>query len=335
MVQNIGVFACLAALLALVPMAQSDAGTLYDDHGPHTVETVLETWTDTAREREVPVKLYLPDGEGPFPVVIFSHGLAGSREAAPYLGEHWASHGFLGVFVQHPGTDRSLLEGMTSREEAISALRGRRDPASARARFEDIPFIIDELERRAAAGELAVDTNRLGLSGHSYGAATTIALLGRSFGPRGQFGDDRIDAGIALSPTAPPARLPARAHPRLYANMSTPMLHMTGTEDRAAVQPDIDPADRTIPFQLIPDGEQYLVVFQDGDHSVFGGRRRAPGGGAVPDWYPDVQAVTAEITTVFWQAHLNGDTDALAWLAGTGLDASVREHDRVERRNLD
>ena len=34
-----------------------------------------EEWRDPARNRVVPVKLYIPAGRGPFPVVIHSHGL--------------------------------------------------------------------------------------------------------------------------------------------------------------------------------------------------------------------------------------------------------------------
>lgn len=333
---NLPVHAVLSLVLVTVAVLPSSSVSAdWDETGTHGVETRLESWRDEARDRDLPIKLYIPEGDGPFPVVIFSHGLAGSREAAPYLGEHWASHGFLGVFVQHPGTDRSLLEGMRNREEAVDALRNRtRDVESARARFEDIPFVVDEIERRAASGALPADPDRLGMSGHSYGAATTIAVLGRRFGRQMDFTEARIDAGIALSPTAPPRRVPDRMHGRLYGNMQTPMLHLTGTADVAAVQPDVDPADRTIPFRMIPEGEQYLIVFEDGDHSVFGGRRGMRDGTA-PDWYPDVHAITTEVTTAFWQAHLNGDQAAMEWLAGAGLDAAVRDGDQVERRNLD
>lgn len=335
---NLPVHACLGVLLiapTLVPeSAISDASGQGAD-GMHAFDTRLTNWTDPRRDRVLPIKLYLPEGDGPFPVVIFSHGLGGSREAAPYLGEHWAAHGFIGVFVQHPGTDRSLLQGVQSREDAVERLNDRtRDIESARARFEDIPFVIDEIERQSAAGLLAADPSRIGMSGHSYGAATTIAVLGRRFGPRGDFTELRIDAGIALSPTAPPRRVPERMHARLYDRMDTPMLHLTGTEDIAAVQPDVDPAARTIPFQMIPEGEQYLVVFDGGDHSVFGGRRGMRDG-SVPDGHPEIQAMTAEITTAFWQAYLNGDEAARDWLSGEGLDDAVRSDDVIERRNID
>ena len=90
--------------------AQSNA-TDYRALGSFAVETRLENWTDPARERTLPVKLYLPTGAPAGPVVIFSHGLGGSRESAAYLGNHWASHGIVGVFIQHPGADHMVFSG--------------------------------------------------------------------------------------------------------------------------------------------------------------------------------------------------------------------------------
>src|SRR5450432_1692671 len=52
-------------------------------------------WNDPSRNREVPVKIYFPtEGNGPFPVVIFSHGLGGTREGYEYLARQWAANGY-------------------------------------------------------------------------------------------------------------------------------------------------------------------------------------------------------------------------------------------------
>lgn len=57
-------------------------------------------WIDPARDgRIVPYKLYMPVGAGPFPVVIHSHGLGGSRETSTYILEAVAAAGFAVVAI--------------------------------------------------------------------------------------------------------------------------------------------------------------------------------------------------------------------------------------------
>src|SRR5215211_6965574 len=66
---------------------------------------------DEKRSREIPIKIYLPPQKEPAPVVLFSHGLGGSKEGSKFLGVHWAKRGFLAVFLQHPGSDTSVWKG--------------------------------------------------------------------------------------------------------------------------------------------------------------------------------------------------------------------------------
>ena len=46
-----------------------------------------------------------------WPVVVFSHGMGGSRRGYSYLGSYWAAHGFVAMHVQHIGSDRRLWAG--------------------------------------------------------------------------------------------------------------------------------------------------------------------------------------------------------------------------------
>jgi predicted dienelactone hydrolase len=66
------------------------------------------TITDAKRSRDIPIRIYLPGRAAPSPVVIFSHGLGGTRAGSEYLGDHWAQRGYVVVFVQHPGSDDSV-----------------------------------------------------------------------------------------------------------------------------------------------------------------------------------------------------------------------------------
>src|SRR5581483_9906365 len=87
------------------------------------VATVKYDWLDQKRDRKVPVKIYYPQtGSGPFPVIIFSHGLGGSRDGYEYLGRYWASHGYVSVHLQHLGSDSSILTNVP-RAERMAAMR--------------------------------------------------------------------------------------------------------------------------------------------------------------------------------------------------------------------
>ena len=70
-------------------------------------------WTDAARERAVPARLYLPDraANGPVPLIVFSHGIGGSRMGYTYLGRFWASQGYASLHLQHVGSDRGVWQG--------------------------------------------------------------------------------------------------------------------------------------------------------------------------------------------------------------------------------
>ena len=58
---------------------------------PRKAETVDTAVADASRSREIPLRVYLPATMAPAPVVLFSHGLGGSRAGNPYLGEHWSA----------------------------------------------------------------------------------------------------------------------------------------------------------------------------------------------------------------------------------------------------
>src|SRR5262249_38660475 len=108
-------------------------------------------WKDTKRDRVVPVKIYFPaEGAEPWPVIVFSHGLGGTRETYEYLGRQWATNGFVVVHLQHIGTDDSAWRGSTqpmqSMGRAISA-------KTAIDRILDERFAIDQLESLNATDE--------------------------------------------------------------------------------------------------------------------------------------------------------------------------------------
>ena len=57
---------------------------------------------DSKREgRRVPIKVHYPREAGRYPLVVFSHGGGGNREAHLYDAEYLASHGYVCLSLEH------------------------------------------------------------------------------------------------------------------------------------------------------------------------------------------------------------------------------------------
>ena len=115
-------FHVLGLTLALLGMTHAEDQQAYAPPTPTMEVSVLKLdWHDSARDRHVPAKIYFPkEGAGPFPVVIFSHGLGGSREGYEYLGRHWAGCGYVSVHLQHIGSDDSVWKDLPAAERGKS-----------------------------------------------------------------------------------------------------------------------------------------------------------------------------------------------------------------------
>jgi predicted dienelactone hydrolase len=82
-------FALVAGAAAFLPRRARSAPTVFDAQSPAAAAnapgaaySIHEAdWMDAARDRAVPVRLYWPQTVGPAgaPLVVFSHGIGGSR----------------------------------------------------------------------------------------------------------------------------------------------------------------------------------------------------------------------------------------------------------------
>ena len=178
---------------------------------PYQVETVKFDWVDQKRDRKVPVKIYYPkDGKGPFPVIIFSHGLGGSRDGYEYLGRYWAGHGYVSVHVQHLGSDSSVWQGVPAAEVKQALDKAIVNPQNIHNRPLDVTFAIDQvvkLNEDDSVFKGRLDLEHIGMAGHSFGSFTTLAIAGQVFArsPGGpvSWADPRVKAAIAMSPSVP------------------------------------------------------------------------------------------------------------------------------------
>lgn len=332
----------LATVLSLLCGAcvAEDSPTPYG-RGSHAIETQLIDWHDDARDRDVPVKIYLPkDVDTRAPVVVFSHGLGGSRNGYVYLGEQWAGRGYISVHLQHIGSDDSVFRdggGLQGLQRAAS------NPMNGINRIKDVTFALNQLDKaNVDDGPLKgrLDLKRIGMAGHSYGAFTTMAVAGQKFTSIGnvQFSgaDPRIKAAIAMSS---PVRRRGVAFDKAYGSIRIPVLHMTGTLDDSPVG-ESPSSDRRIPFDNTPGPNQFLITFTGGDHMVFSGRVRLPAGVNLPikgmsgDGKLDAgfQEIIGEATTAFWDAYLRDDETAKKWLTDGELKKRLGKQGVLEKK---
>src|SRR5262245_49018692 len=73
--------------------ADDAAGLVYKaEAGPLKVQSVQRlVLKDAKRNKELELRISFPSGQGPFPVIVWSHGAGGSKDNYSPLVEHWAS----------------------------------------------------------------------------------------------------------------------------------------------------------------------------------------------------------------------------------------------------
>jgi predicted dienelactone hydrolase len=288
--------------------------------------TTLEL--EVAGERELPLLIYLPFDRSPAPVVLFSHGLGGSRYGSSFLGKHWSGRGYVVVYLQHPGSDDSVWKEQ-QRGRRLAAMKSAASAENLRLRIADVPRVLDQLTAwsqepgHPLSGRL--DLSRIGMSGHSFGALTTQAVGGQSFpllGARGT--DSRIRAALPMSPSAPRAGDVQKA----FGQVTIPWMLMTGTEDTSGIV-NLTVEERLAVYPALPPGGKYELVLNRAKHSAFTNRPLpGDGGGRNPNHHRSILA----LSTAFWDAYLKEDPAAREWLDGAGPRDVLDPEDRWQHK---
>ncbi|GJM12262.1 MAG: hypothetical protein DHS20C12_06650 [Pseudohongiella sp.] len=289
------------------------AGTIIDD--------VVE---DFARDRLIPTLIYPADGTRSAPVILFSHGLGGTRFTAIYLMEHWSARGYAVVSMQHAGSDEAILDVPIS--QVLESFTSAASLENSIARIEDVSAVLDQLELWNADPQHALyqrlDLTRVGMAGHSFGAVTTQAVSGQTlFTTSSATREPRIQAAIPLSPSLPALGNAEAA----FASVDIPWLLMTGTKDDAPVEGvGSDVEGRLGVFPALPEGDFYELVLFDGEHHAFTDRELNASQNARN---PAHHSIIKALSTAFWDAMLLDDKVSLNWLRDGGTDTVLQPGD--------
>lgn len=200
-------------LLALIVVMTLVPAILFPQHrlprvtGPYPVATATYTYTDKNRieaftdrgdNRSVNVEFWYPEqAEGTYPLLVFSHGAFGIKSSNSSTFTELASHGYVVVSIDHPyhsfytvseegklvTIDPGFLkEFNNSNKDGVYSL-GEVFELTQKwmtLRTDDMGFVIDTILEQAKQKKDAVyeriDTQKIGMFGHSMGGAASVAL---------------------------------------------------------------------------------------------------------------------------------------------------------------
>jgi predicted dienelactone hydrolase len=155
-------------------------------------------------------------GDGPFPLVVYSHGSGGLRYIASYFTERLAAAGFVVVAPDHLGN--TAVEEATKTESPPAVI--------AKERPADVHAVIDATLAATAdpADPLsgAIDPKRIGVAGHSAGGSTALVTVS---GREGVSADPRVRALVLMAPYVDPVTKSE------LAGIDVPTMMISGTRD--------------------------------------------------------------------------------------------------------
>lgn len=144
-------------------------------HGQSESESAYSEVFYQSANLRIQAYLYKPDGEGPFPVVIYNHGSRDGRERVSvpfqYVGKMLTRAGYVVLVPERRGYGKS--DGLMWWQE-VGGDQGRLI-TRLQAETDDVLAAIDYLRTVRFA-----DTTRMGIMGWSFGGIVTMLAVSRS-----------------------------------------------------------------------------------------------------------------------------------------------------------
>jgi dienelactone hydrolase len=178
---------------AAAAAAKGKPKATYDQKAPLPAD--LQSFVPDAYNTVVTMKAYREvkgSSKGPFPVVLFSHGVGAYRMASSALLAGIASWGF--VIVSADYVERGVVTQLPG--QTPSTLDAERDK---RLMLASLDLVTTEGDRPGSVLHRVVDARRVGAVGHSAGGTAAFDALE----------DPRVKVAVGWAPAAPSAAPPA------------------------------------------------------------------------------------------------------------------------------
>ncbi len=266
-----------------------------------------------ATKRQIGVRIRVPTNKGKTGLIIYSPGLgSGLSNGAPWC-DAWWHEGFVVVTLSHPVTHEAIWD--ISKQSLTSNLRDALAFPQYGLRVTDCKFVIDLCLSDPDLKEF-IDSERVGVAGHSYGALTVQSIAGQSKGTNQA--DPRIKAAIAFSPTAMSA-----AAANSIKTVKIPFFCITGDHDNHvtfknevdSMRLGVELSKRKYVYKGLPPGKREQLILANADHMSFAGEnlhgapvRFSRDINATPEQEQHTWEKISRITSLFWQTHLRKNT---------------------------
>jgi predicted dienelactone hydrolase len=198
----------------------------------------------------------LLEGCGKFPLIIFSHGLTGCGTQSIFFTETLARNGYIVVAPDHKDALQCSVDGshptvVAAKEPAIMDPISWND-ASYQSRRDDIEKVLNGVLQDSLLKAI-IDTNHIGIAGHSLGGYTALAMVGGW----PSWKDPRFKAALLLSPYSLPFSI---YNTLMYVNV--PLMYQ-GAQGDTYITPSLEGKAGAYAQSNPP---KYFVKLFNGDH---------------------------------------------------------------------
>jgi predicted dienelactone hydrolase len=308
---------------------------------------------DEAREKRLELRVRVPvpvggGGQQPpeagWPLLVFSHGAGGSRDAFGELLDFLATHGVASIAMTHEDSI-ALMRRRGDRAAGVATPAGRTEllrRVNLSGRVKDCVLVVDRLDEIAAGMGRAddavpmFDKERIAVGGHSAGAFTTQLCVGvraraAGIGARGMgmtsIGDARFKAGVIISGQGTTSRL---LDDRSWSAVDVPIFVIAGSLDGSPPEMGREtPESRRHPFEKsrgVAQGGKpaYLLFIEGATHSAYAGKATSSLLGEHPTTNTEhIKEAVATGTLLFLRAHVMGDEESALTLQSEKLRGTI------------
>lgn len=250
-------FSALAAMALAISVQPVQA-----DHHEGAATMAERSYVDTTRSikksmgfagsetRRLDVKVWYPNGKGPFPLVVYTHGTFGFAANALHFVNALVEAGYVVAAADYPLTSRNAF---TKIQFA--------DISDTSQQVKDISFIIDSLLADPELSKL-IDGEKIGTTGHSLGGVTSYFA---SFGMTTR--DPRIKATAPIAggdPVQTALDNQMGFNGARHAEVSVPVLFLQADKDVFARM-----TGRPFAAYARVEGPKYQLLLKGGYHIAF------------------------------------------------------------------